>query len=414
MKISAILISMILNPSYAVLEDPIEVPKYGGCLNETAYDKDPTTGYHCHFSGSSCKDGEKYLSPVKAEAKGLPKCTCDEDYNSNVYVNTCYSMITHQVTCHSSDDTCPDYSMGTRSGSDKIVPESCGHGSAAFGHREAVTCGKRCTCNYAYKSGDDQVMAATTMYGMCYNPVSHQGRCSAMTDHCDSSEIYVNSTHANTSGKCPCTEVEVGACISRKEKFKSCAMAADSCATGHTFLSPLELLNSEHDHTCRLCKDTWNCADNENFLSFMGKTCKQMSKKVQAKKIYCDVLNVKDGCPRMCGSCCADDMGVTFTVLEEEVEINCAIFKLRDDKDAICESDSNVKKICARTCKKCCKDDATAKFKVPNSTGEDKVRNCKWVESLSKGRRNKLCRGTDSIGKVRKKCLNTCNKCQNS
>jgi len=257
------------------------------------------------------------------------------------------------------------------------------------------------------------VMAATTMYGMCYNSVSHDGRCSAMKGHCDSSEIYVNSNHATVTGKCPCTEVEVGACVKRK-RFKGCAMAADSCANGQTFLSPLELLNSEYDHTCRLCKDTWNCADDEEFTSDAGKTCKKMSRKINAKKLYCEDPAVKGNCPRMCGSCWSDDMGVTCTVLEEVGEINCAIFKLRDDKDAICESDSNVKGICARTCKKCCNDDATAKFKVPNKAGQEIVRNCKWVESQPKGKRNKLCRGKESIAKLRKKCLNTCNKCQKS
>eukprot|EP00588_Corethron_pennatum_P029934 CAMPEP_0194322832 /NCGR_PEP_ID=MMETSP0171-20130528/22422_1 /TAXON_ID=218684 /ORGANISM="Corethron pennatum, Strain L29A3" /LENGTH=379 /DNA_ID=CAMNT_0039081223 /DNA_START=74 /DNA_END=1210 /DNA_ORIENTATION=+ len=378
MKISAILILMILNPSYAVLEDSIEVPKYGGCLNETAYDEDPTTGYHCHFSGRSCMNGEKYLSPMKAEAKGLPKCTCDEDYNNNVYVNKCYSMNTHQVTCIPTDETCPEMDIGPRSNSGLVVPESCGHGSAAYGAFEPPSCGKRCTCNYDYQKLDYQVMAATTMYGMCYNSQTHQGRCSAMKDHCDSSEMYVDSTHALVSGKCPCTEVEVGACIRKNGKFKSCAMAADSCATGHIFLSPLELLNSEHDHTCRLCKDTWNCVDNEEFTSDAGITCQKMSKKRKAKQMYCEDPDVKDNCPRMCGSCCADDMGATFTVLEEEVEINCAEFKLRDDKDAICKSDGKLEKICARTCKKCCKDDATAKFKVPGRDNKLFVRNCKW------------------------------------
>jgi len=413
MKISAILISMILNPSYAVLENSIEVPEYGGCFNRKAYKADPTTGYHCHFTGDSCGIDEQYLSPARAEAGGFPKCTCDEDYNNNVYVNTCYSGApSHQVLCVSSDQTCPDSHtpFGNRYGSAKFVPETCGHGSAAFGAYDAVeACGKRCTCNFSYQTRDYQVMAGTTLYGMCYNPRTHAGRCSAMKDHCDSSEQYVDSTNANVGDKCPCTKVEVGACISNTGKFKSCAMALDSCGKGQTFLSPLELVNSNHDHTCRLCKDTWNCADNEEFTSDAGKTCKRMSKKVQAKKIYCEDPAVKDNCPRMCGSCCADDMGVTFIVVGEEVEINCAMLKERDDKDDICKSDPYYQKTCARTCKKCCKDDATAKFKI-ELRGVERVKNCKWMESFKKNKINKLC----AVESIAEACLNTCNKCQKS
>ena len=43
-----------------------------------------------------------------------------------------------------------------------------------------------------------------------------------------------------------------------------------------------------------------------------------MSKNKKARKLYCDEQVVKDNCPKMCGSCCADDMGLIFTVLEEE------------------------------------------------------------------------------------------------
>ena len=214
---------------------------------------DPTTGYHCHFTGNSCKNGEKYLSPVKAEVEGLPKCTCNKNYNNNMYVNTCYSMTTQQVTCLSFNETCPDIDIGTCSGSGLVLSEFCGHGSMAFGAFNPPSCGNRCTCNYAYQSRTEQVMADTTMYGMCYNFQTCQGQCYTMKDYCDSSsEMYVNSTHAMVpSGRCTCTEVEVGAFISKKGKFKSYDMAADSCVTGHTFISPLELVNSDHDYSCR-------------------------------------------------------------------------------------------------------------------------------------------------------------------
>jgi len=394
MKISAILISMILNPSYAV-EESVEVAMYGGCFNVTAYKADKSTGYHCHLTKESCLEGEKWMSPKSAEKRKLPKCTCDEDYTSNVYVNSCYSMVTHVVNCLPSDEACPSTDLGLRNNNDHVVPDTCGHGSAAFGSFSSPSCGKRCTCNYSYQSRTDQVMAGTTMYGMCYNTGSHQAYCAATKSSCDSAEVYVESTNA-MARECPCTDVQVGACISRKGKFAHCAVAADSCGKKDTFLKPLELVNSDHDHTCRLCKDTWNCADDMDF-THDGKSCFDMSSEKNSRKKFCKVEDVKNACPVMCGDCCADDMSSS--------DINCAELKLNDEKKDVCTNDPKVSHVCARTCSRCCTDDATYKYKDENG----KKRNCAWVASRKPGFKRNICR---SNRKVKKYCQNTCDNCK--
>jgi len=401
MKISAILVSMILNPSYAV-EESVEVAMYGGCFNTTAYKEDPSTGFTCHFTKESCLEGEKWLSPKSAEKRKLPKCTCDEDFGSNVHVNSCYSMVTHQVSCQPSDEPCPDTVLGTRYNHNHAIPETCGHGSAASSESR---CGKRCTCNFKYQSRAYQVMAGTTMYGMCYNTGSHQAYCAATKSSCDSSEMYVESSNAMAS-ECPCTDVQVGACISNKGKFAFCAVSADSCGKKDTFLKPLELANSEHDHNCRLCEDTWNCADRTDFTR-NDKSCFDMSNEKKPRKKFCKFEDVKTACPVMCGDCCADDMSLMFTVLEEAEEINCAGLKLRDDKKDICESDEKVSSVCARTCGRCCTDDATYKFKDENG----KKRNCEYVASRKPNSIRKICR---SNNRVRRYCPNTCDNCKMS
>merc|ERR1740124_2160119 len=63
-----------------------------------------------------CED-EIWLDSIETEDQGYGPCTCDDDYNSNVYSYACYDIkTTHAVECAASKDQCPEgwYQMGDR------------------------------------------------------------------------------------------------------------------------------------------------------------------------------------------------------------------------------------------------------------------------------------------------------------
>jgi len=95
--------------SFRLLQDNIfsirQYPRFGLCLNR---DKilNPSSGpfdtpaFHCHFDSSFCEPDEEWLNPFEAEDEGLGPCTCDDDFNSNVLIHTCYedSLISCSTT----------------------------------------------------------------------------------------------------------------------------------------------------------------------------------------------------------------------------------------------------------------------------------------------------------------------------
>jgi len=233
-------------------------------MNRTKHEENPPPGtlqgYHCHFSSRDCVDGEEWMFPKDVEKEGL-SCTCDDDYNENVYAYACYSMRTHQVTCAAEKSDCMEgaYLMGPRYNAHHEVNETCVIGSPAFGAFEPKSCGKQCLCNFGYKSRTDAVEPGTTDYGKCYDPATNQQYCAANKMSCADDEKYLEPFSAAFSGpRCGCDRAHTGACIKEGE-VKYCAVEADSCKSDTmSFVNAKELMAMDNGIDCRLCVNTWD------------------------------------------------------------------------------------------------------------------------------------------------------------
>jgi len=237
-------------------------------MNATLHDTNPEPGtlpgYHCHFSSADCVEGEDWLTPADVVGMGL-KCTCDDDYNDNVFTAFCYNMRTHQTSCAADIASCGeefDY-HDARYNTDHNVTDDCGDGSPAFGAYIPASCGKQCRCNFEYRSRDATVEAGSTTYGKCYNPDTNIQYCAANVGTCSGSEEYrgPHST-AFTGPECGCDRAHTGACVTVTSPgefaFENCAVAADSCESGKSFLSATALKTSGLSRDCRLCVNTWD------------------------------------------------------------------------------------------------------------------------------------------------------------
>jgi len=237
----------------------IRVSRFGGCLNQTAID--PKLAFHCHFDSSACYEDEIWLDSIETEDQGYGPCTCDDDYNNNVYSYACYDIkTTHAVECAASKDQCPEgwYQMGDRYNNNHDVDEECGHGDAAFDGGDDTSCGKRCTCNFQYQSRDSKVTIGSTEYGMCYDASARTKYCAVHSGTCAEGEVFYNPHSSSMQAEdCTCENVHIGGCADGST-FSHCGVSADSCQQGQTYLAPRALREANVDVDCRLCHDSWS------------------------------------------------------------------------------------------------------------------------------------------------------------
>lgn len=316
MKISIAL--TLLTAKLAVAS--IKIAKFGGCHNQTAVEDN--LKFHCQYDSTSCNDGEVWLNSFEAEDQGFGTCTCDDDYNNNVFGYACYDMKnTHAVECAANGDQCPEgwYHIGERFNSAHNVDDMCGHGDAAFGD-DTSSCGKRCTCNFQYQSRDTALTIGSTTYGMCHDEAADTNYCAVHKDTCHGSETFYNPHSAGVSGfDCTCENVHVGGCMDGSS-FSHCGVAQDSCKQGQMFLAPRALREANGDVDCRLCHDSWSeCTEKEMDMFYLKekddsavtKKCKWLIKKSKKrKKRICkkdrsndDFGSANEVCPVTCGKC---------------------------------------------------------------------------------------------------------------
>jgi len=264
MKTSVIvsLIAGIPNLSLAKLE----YGQFGGCLNRTAVGTDNANmAFHCHFDSTFCLDGEDWLDTASVANEGFGPCTCDDDYNNNVFSHGCYDMEnTHAVECSATVDQCPEgwLDLGSRFNSGHSVNDDCGHSDAAFSVENSNggtdSCGKRCTCNFEYQSRDTVVTVGSTQYGMCYDNAADSYYCALKPDHCASSEVfYAPHSGAMSDTDCNCDDVFLGGCMDGIV-FSHCAVDVDNCGDGQIHLNPRALRESVPGMDCRLCRNSWD------------------------------------------------------------------------------------------------------------------------------------------------------------
>jgi len=237
---------------------------FGGCLNrEIAAAKNDTVSFHCHFDSTFCLPGEDFLDASEVAAEGLGPCTCDDDFNSNVYTHGCYDMQnTHAVECSANAEQCPDgwYNLGYRFNSAHTVKEDCGHGDSAFEDQnggKSTSCGKRCTCNFKYQSRDTTLQVGSTQYGLCYDSVARSSYCSVKAETCAPGETFFgphSSTLSSGATDCSCSNVHVGGCM-EGNTFSHCAVTEDNCKDGQTHLMPRALREIVTGVDCRLCRE---------------------------------------------------------------------------------------------------------------------------------------------------------------
>jgi len=421
MKKAALFLSVVLKTSHAI--NTKEVALYGGCFNKTASDEDnENDGFHCHLSSENCREGEKWYTPMQAVAKGFDKCTCDDDYNNNVYIDGCYSLGTHLVTCATDKPSCGDGDMtiGDRFNSGHIVPDTCGDGSSAF-QEPSTSCGKQCLCNFAYTRRDEVIEVASTMYGGCYEPISDTTYCVASSSSCQKGEVYRNPFDKFLQKICPCSKAAVGACLNKSgKKFRYCAFAADSCTSSMQFIDVKALKDSKFKKDCNLCLATWEtppptpaptrdagCVDSLTFRYKDKKnaSCVWVSKRVNDYGInMCAKAGVKENCPVVCGECCSDNYNREFK-LGRKMK-TCRYLDSdwpKDDlKIKLCPR-KEVQTICPLTCGRCCIDDLDFTFKDEKYN----IRNCEWLASKKKAPIKKYCSDYD----VKENCRNTCDNC---
>jgi len=261
-KIAITLIASIPNLCLAKLE----FGQFGGCLNRTAVGTESdNTAFHCHFDSTFCLDGEEWLDTVTVASEGYGPCTCDDDYNSNVFSHGCYDIAnTHAIECSASLDQCPEgwYDMGSRYNSGHSVDEECGHEDSAFEEENSEggtsSCGKRCTCNFQYQSRDTAVTIGSTQYGMCFDSAASSSYCALREEQCASTEVYYNPHSGAMAGTdCNCDNVHLGACMDGSS-FSHCAVALDNCQDGQTHIAPRALRESVPGVDCRLCRNSWD------------------------------------------------------------------------------------------------------------------------------------------------------------
>lgn len=244
----------------------LEFGQFGGCLNRTAIGTDNANkAFHCHFDSTFCLDGEEWLTTDEVASEGFGPCTCDDDYNSNVFSHGCYDMQnTHAVECSATVDQCPEgwYDLGSRFNSGHSVEENCGHGDSAYaddkGGGKTESCGKRCTCNFQYQSRDTTITIGSTQYGMCFDAAADSKYCALKPEHCASSEDFYEPHSGAMSGtNCNCDDVHLGACMDGSS-FSHCAVDIDNCKSGQTHLAPRALRETVPDADCRLCRNSWD------------------------------------------------------------------------------------------------------------------------------------------------------------
>lgn len=150
--------------------------------------------------------------------------------------------------------------LGNRYNNANEIDSECGHNSAAFGGRgDGPICGKRCTCNFAYTSGSNPMLAGSTTYGVCKDPTANTEHCAVDKLACDSGDSFTPAIQ-DTDGKCTCLNTPTGACLDASGDFLHCAVLADSCSSGTTFSSAKQFLATGGTTKCNLCVDTWNVA----------------------------------------------------------------------------------------------------------------------------------------------------------
>jgi len=426
MKKVTLLLPLILATSHATNTKIAAL--YGGCLNKL------NNEFVCHLTSEDCREGEKWLTPHKTKKKGY-KCTCDDDYRSNVHVTACYALRgDHKVRCAADRNSCDIGEDGMdivisdgRMRIDDVIPDDCGHGSEGFGD-EGRSCGKQCRCSFDYQQdskGTTKVEIGSTRYGGCYNPDSGETYCVANSSSCRDGEEYRSPRHKYLNKFCPCSMAAVGACVNKKgNRFKQCAVSADSCIKSWEFIDMHALRDSKFKIDCNLCLATWNtppptsaptrdqgCVDSLDFR-YKGKEKKSCSwVDDQVNNIgsnICDKGTVKENCPVVCRQCCTDDYSQTFQVEGLDEEKTC--FYLESDwpkdnlKKEMCpksEKYPNVQTICPQSCGRCCTDDLEYEFKDINF----KVRKCSWLEV---GKRAEDYCQNDAITE---KCVRTCDNC---
>jgi len=376
MKINSLLLTSFL---YAAQNAFADVAHYGGCLNRTAYEEGALhkpvpfeeTGdgaYHCHYDSSYCIEGEDFVTPVEAAELGLPKCTCDTDYNNNVYAHACYDSGTHRVTCSADVDGCKKenlYPMGNRMNNQYGVPDDCGHGSegSGGGYTPGAThhCGKTCTCNFVYAQGAP-VTAFSTTFGACAN--LGEAYCATMSTTCEEGDAWFGAHHpfhpmtSDGVNSCTCDQVHTGACIKQKNKgFRYCAVSGDSCKEGLQFISAQKLqASSLYKETCTLC--TQNCYNKWDF-EYNGKKgiCKRITKREGVRDNLCKIDEVAENCPSACGVCCGDNPTFKFSKNPKDTEtpmVKCSYLNNLKRKNKFCKR-GNVKTYCAKKCDSCSK-----------------------------------------------------------
>jgi len=363
-----------------------DVATFGICLNRTRLELDEPAAHHCHFDSTYCVGDEDWIGPVDPEIKNFPKCTCDLDYDKNVYTHACYNINSHQVHCSADFDGCPEgngrMSISYRYNSDGVVPESCGDGSDSFGGSYAGNkqhCGKTCTCNFDYASVGEKVEKYTTKYGACTNTNSGKSYCAINDHHCEDGDDWYGPHHtsfplrdSNNVNECSCHKVQVGACVKKnKRDFKFCAVAADSCNEWHKFLSAKELKDNPHiNKECTLCIDETStpvappvqspvqspvAKQCYNDMSFKHnkKPCQWMSL-AKRRKNKCKIKEVREGCRSMCGTddCCADHPLNKFKI-DSGAKKSCVWLAQKAQRiNRYCKK-FYIKTLCPKTCKDC-------------------------------------------------------------
>jgi len=351
--ISPLLTTLILHYAYHCRA---EVAVYGACFNPNPSEGE--NAYHCHFDSTECIEGEEWLNPMETKAKGY-KCTCDADYNDNVYIAACYSMVTHQVSCAPDNSQCEssDMILGTRLNSDNIVSDECGPGDSPYDNG-TVSCGKQCKCNFHYAQGA-KVELETSLYGRCYKPNDKvNSYCAVKKATCSPGESYSGpyDKFADSRPKCTCEKTKTGACMKQNGDFSHCAIAADSCATDQTYLKVAELKAADYDIDCTLCEDSdapSKCWNNRKFR--MGGTkhqsCKWIGVKPSRRKNHCQRAYIKKQCPSTCGICCADDPDPFFKVLNGTKK-GCNYLNKKKRIDTFCKKPL-IKSSCPQKCNFC-------------------------------------------------------------
>ncbi|EEC44924.1 iron starvation induced protein [Phaeodactylum tricornutum CCAP 1055/1] len=251
----------------AVAAQQMEIARFGGCLNETqvaleaAGTSDGVSPFSCHMESAHCGEGERWLTPMDVESEGFGPCGCDEDYDTNAYIGTCYDLSgSHQVVCAYDGSQCPEnwMDLGQRFNNDHEIDESCNDESNASDNEES-SCGKRCLCNYHYTSRDGPVDAGTSTYGICYNSESRTYECAVANHSCAEGEEFFGPHEGidQYGAICNCDDTAVGACMEGGSTFSHCAVFEDSCGAGQSFTTARQLSSMSDMPSCRLCSNTW-------------------------------------------------------------------------------------------------------------------------------------------------------------